>query len=71
MGEKIGSMGDIKLPQNQETTADEIARQLEDSKPIDMDEATKTLEAKDAQEGRQSVKLNKFGEIVPEGETGE
>ena len=67
MGEKIGSMGDVRKPQEKDM-ADEIAKQLENAEPFVMDEDSKAKEAKDAKEGRQATKLNRFGEIVSEEE---
>ncbi len=67
MGEKIGNISDVRGGweiSKPDLTAEEIARQLKNSTPIDTSELTGKTEGTDEAEGHQRVKIDKFGGIV-------
>lgn len=67
MGERIGSLGQVRPQETQHSMADEIASQLENSKPLTTEEISR-LESQDAKKDQKGIKINKFGELIDEQE---
>jgi hypothetical protein len=64
MGERIGSLGDVWRPRRHRKRTDEqIAEELETSKPIDVDRVIKRGRADNAK-AKQPPRLNEYGKLL-------
>ncbi|MGA2268762.1 MAG: hypothetical protein ABSH44_09865 [Bryobacteraceae bacterium] len=65
MGERLGSLGEVRPSENQNKPKDqEIAEQLDHSQPVDFDKLVESVAGGETHKAEQPLRLNKYGELA-------